>query len=110
MNMTNNIFVPVDEILQHIDASMLAVSPLLGDYRASYKALGNGTAKRRRRERKLTLAKALKQASKAGQRVSGVVIEDGKIELKLGEAASGNGASTDVDRELAEFEARHAKT
>jgi hypothetical protein len=39
----------------------------------------------RRRARKPTLAAALKQASKAGQHVSGAVIEDGKIELKFGE-------------------------
>jgi hypothetical protein len=65
---------------------------------------GWGTV-RKRRERKLTLAKALKQASKAGQCVSGAVIEDGKIELKFGEAQTEQKSET--DRELAEFEARH---
>jgi hypothetical protein len=60
---------------------------------------------RKRRERKPTLAAALKQASKAGQYVSGAVIEDGKIELKFVKPVSGNGAATDV--ELEEFEAQH---
>jgi len=37
--------------------------------------------------------------------VSGAVIEDGKIELKFGEAQTEQKSET--DRELAEFEARH---
>jgi hypothetical protein len=62
----------------------------------------------RRSPRRPTLASALKEASKAGQHVAGALLNPGgQIELKFGNAASGNGAATDVDRELAEFEARH---
>lgn len=48
-----NMFVPAADILRHIERSMLAVSPLLDDYRRSYDELGNGAAKpaRKRRER-----------------------------------------------------------
>ena len=60
---------------------------------------------RKRRERKPTLAGAIKQASKAGQHVSGAVIEGDKIELKFGEAQTE--PKNETDRELEEFNARH---
>jgi hypothetical protein len=87
MNTDENIFGPADDILKHVARSTLATLSLddCETARRQYEALRcNGTAKRRRRERKPTLAAALKQASKAGQHVSGAVIEDGKIELKFG--------------------------
>jgi|HubBroStandDraft_6_1064221.scaffolds.fasta_scaffold1681154_1 hypothetical protein len=53
--MLNDIFVPVDEILKHIDCSMLATSSLLDDYEAARRSyeVCNGTARpaRKRRER-----------------------------------------------------------
>jgi hypothetical protein len=61
----------------------------------------------RRRKRRPSVSAMINDAEKNGKKVSGAVIEDGKIELKFGEPVSGNGAATDVDRELAEFEARH---
>jgi hypothetical protein len=95
--MPNDIFVAAADILQRIDHTTLSMS--LDDYevaRRSYEALCNGTAKpeRSRRERKLTLAGALKQASKAGVKVRGATVAtDGSVSLTFGEAVSGNGAS-----------------
>jgi hypothetical protein len=52
----------------------------------------------RRRTRRPTLASALKEAVKAGQHVSGAVIEPGKIELRFGEA--GTAPSNPWDAEI----------
>lgn len=56
---------------------------------ADFAAFGSwpaaGGAARNRRARKPTLAAALKQAAKAGAKVSGAVIEDGKVTLNFGE-------------------------
>jgi hypothetical protein len=57
----------------------------------------------RRRPRKPTIDTLIAKAKAAG--ATSVVIE--RVEMRFGNAASGNGAATDVDRELAEFEARH---
>jgi hypothetical protein len=55
-------------------------------------------------KRKPTLAAVLKQASRAGAKVRGAVLDpSGKIELRFGQAEQ----QTDTDRELEEFEARH---
>jgi hypothetical protein len=56
-----------------------------------------------RRRRKPSLDKLIAKAKAAG---ATSVLVDG-VEMRFGNAASGNGAATDVDRELAEFEARH---
>jgi len=48
-------------------------------------SLAAGAANVRRRQRKPTLAGALKQAKKAGVNVSGATIEDGKVSLTFGE-------------------------
>ena len=58
------------------------------------------------RRRKPNLDKLIAKAKAAGA-TSAVIDPSGAIELKFGNAVSGNGAATDVDRELAEFEARH---
>jgi hypothetical protein len=68
---------------------------------------GAAPVERARRQRKATLASAIREATKAGKHVAGAVVEDGKVTLTFGEPGAGNGAATDVDRELAEFEARH---
>jgi hypothetical protein len=81
------------------DAAFLAAKLYIRDFLAA-------KPERPRRARKLTLAKALKQASKAGQHVSGAVIENGKIELKFGGAKESE-PKDDLDRELEEFDARH---
>jgi hypothetical protein len=77
-----DIFVAVDDILKRIDCTTLAtLSP--DDHqvaRQRYAALCNGMAKRKRRERKVTLASVAKQANKAGIAVARYEIEpDGKI-------------------------------
>jgi hypothetical protein len=60
----------------------------------------------RRRARKPTLAAAIKQASKAGVKVAGAVLDpSGKIELKFGEQAASDAA---VD-ELNEWRKRRAR-
>ena len=41
---------------------------------------------RKRRKRKPTLARALREAAKAGVNVAGATIEDGKVSLTFGEA------------------------
>jgi hypothetical protein len=57
----------------------------------------------RRRQRKPNIDKLIAKAKAAG--ATSVLVEG--VEMRFGNAASGNGAATDVDRELAEFEARH---
>jgi hypothetical protein len=57
--------------------------------------------------RGMTLARALKEAAKAGN-VSSVTIDNATFMIGEPGAAAGNGYDT-VERELAEFEARHAK-
>ena len=90
-NMPNDespdIFVAVDDILKRIDCTTLAT--LSPDYhqvaRQRYAALCNGMAKRKRRERKVTLASVAKQANKAGIAVARYEIEpDGKIIVVTG--------------------------
>jgi hypothetical protein len=85
--MPNDVFVSVHDILKRIDSSMLATSPLLDDYARSYAALCTAKPPRKRRERKPTLAGALKQASKAGAKVSGATVAaDGSVSPQFGEA------------------------
>jgi hypothetical protein len=97
--MTDNIFVPATDILQHIERSMLATSPLLDDYRRSYTALGNGTAKpvRKRRERKPSVASLIKRAEKAGKTVTAITTAEG-VTLTFGGAdkPADNGNPWDV--------------
>jgi len=85
--------------------------PWQPDYDAWRRQWQRGDAakpERRRRERKPTLAGALKQASKAGAKVSGATVAaDGSVSLQFGEARTE--PKSETDRELAEFEARHAK-
>jgi hypothetical protein len=68
---------------------------------------GAGPVERARRQRKPNVDKLhdklIAKAKAAG--ATRVVVEG--VEMHFGNAASGNGAATDVDRELAEFEARH---
>jgi hypothetical protein len=107
--MLNDIFVSVHDILKHIERSTLATLSLddCETARLSYeKTLCNGTAKptRQRRARKLTLAKALKQASKAGVNIVRYEVEpDGKVVIVTGKPEPKN----ETDRELEEFNARH---
>jgi hypothetical protein len=97
--MPNDIFVPVDDILKHIDSTMLATSSLLDDYEAArrqYEALKDAnTAKptRQRRERKPTLASVAKQASKAGIEVARYEVESGKITIVTGKPGEANGGT-----------------
>lgn len=84
-----DIFVAVDDILKRIDCTTLAtLSP--DDYqvaRQRYAALRNGMAKRKRRERKVTLASVAKQANKAGIGVARYEVEpDGKIVVVTGKS------------------------
>jgi hypothetical protein len=49
----------------------------------------------RRRQRKVTLASALKEAAKAGKRVAGAVVDqDGKVELRFGEPGATSAPSS----------------
>jgi hypothetical protein len=82
---TDDMFVPADDILKRIEASTLSLLPDIEALEALERWHAAPPTKPKRRARKPTLAAALKQASKAGQHVSGAVIEDGKIELKFGE-------------------------
>jgi hypothetical protein len=81
------------------------------DYEAWWRRWqGADTAKpeRRRRERRPTLAAALKQASKAGVDVKGATLAaDGSVSLTFGEARTE--PKSETDRELEEFEARYGK-
>jgi hypothetical protein len=52
----------------------------------------------RRRKRKVTLAAALKEASKAGKHVVGSVIEDGKVTLTFGEQEAGDAAADELNK------------
>jgi hypothetical protein len=47
--------------------------------------------KKPRRQRKPTLARALREAANAGVNVAGATIEDGKVSLTFGEVAKSNG-------------------
>jgi hypothetical protein len=54
----------------------------------------------------------LAAARKAGQHVSGAIVQDGRIELRFGkpgESAAARGNGCDTDAELEEFEARHGQ-
>jgi len=64
---------------------------------------------RKRRERKPSVATLIKRAEKAGKTVTAITTAEG-VTLTFGNTVSGNGAaaSLDLDREIEEFEARHA--
>jgi hypothetical protein len=65
---------------------------------------GAAKPERRRRERKLTFAGALKQASKAGVDIVRYEVEpDGKVVIVTGKPEP----KSETDRELEEFNARH---
>jgi hypothetical protein len=106
----DDIFAPVDDILKRISGA--TPSPPDRDARERWYAATHADPGRRRRQRKPTLAGALKQASKVGANVKGATVAaDGSVSLTFGNAASGNGAaaSPDLDRELEEFDARHGQ-
>jgi hypothetical protein len=77
------------------------------DMRARWGAkVCSGPKRRKRRERKPTLAAELKQASKAGVDVKGATVAaDGAVSLQFGEAQPE--PKNETDRELEEFNARH---
>jgi hypothetical protein len=86
-------------IADEIDATLRAARREAEQYLAS--------KRHRQRQRKPTLASALKQANKAGAAVSGATLApDGSVSLTFGEGHRSNGPD-DLDRELEEFEARH---
>jgi hypothetical protein len=99
----NPSFVHVEEILQHIESSVLVTSPLLDDYRGSYEALCNGTARpaRKRRERKPSISAMIRRAEKAGKTVTAVTTADG-VTLTFGQPSAddakpnGNGTPEDL--------------
>lgn len=74
-------------------------------------AVGGTKAVRRERKRKPTLASVAKEAAKAGINVDRYEIDPiGKIAVIVSKDKAGNGNSDySLDRELAEFEARHGK-
>jgi hypothetical protein len=92
-----------------------AVEPLLSDhdvqhwqpdYEAWRRWQGANTAKpaRRRRERRPTLAGALKQASKAGAKVRGATMAaDGSVSLQFGEPQTEQ--TNDLDKWMAKHHA-----
>jgi hypothetical protein len=47
-------------------------------------------ASKPKRQRKATLARALREAKKAGVSVQGATVEDGRVTLTFGEAATGD--------------------
>jgi hypothetical protein len=55
------------------------------------------------------ITKAVKGSVRAGMKVGRVEIKDGKITVFAGEATSTEEAAPDLDRELAEFEARNGQ-
>jgi len=65
---------------------------------------------RNRRARKPTLAAALRQAAKAGAKVSGAVLDpSGRVELRFGEQGTGDAKPDDLDQWIAKHHASHAK-
>jgi putative intracellular protease/amidase len=95
----------LDDALSEYEALKDAVVPVatLKERVASW-----GTM-RKRRERKPSVATLIKRAEKAGKTVTAITTAGG-VTLTFGNTVSGNGAaaSLDLDRELEEFEARHA--
>jgi hypothetical protein len=95
----------LDDALSEYEALKDAVVPVatLKERVASW-----GTM-RKRRERKPSVATLIKRAEKAGKTVTAITTTEG-VTLTFGNTVSGNGAaaSLDLDRELEEFEARHA--
>jgi hypothetical protein len=95
----------LDDALSEYEALKDAVVPVatLKERVASW-----GTM-RKRRERKPSVATLIKRAEKAGKTVTAITTAEG-VTLTFGNTVSGNGAaaSLDLDREIEEFEARHA--
>ena len=83
----------LDEMVDDLDSQKSQLETLVSDPAPVERA--------RRRPCRPTLASALKEASKAGQHVSGAVIEPGKIELRFGEpgaAPSSNPWDAEIER------------
>jgi hypothetical protein len=80
----------LEDALDEYEALADAVAPV-----ETLKArLGGWGTARKRRERRPTLAGALKQASKAGAKVSGATVTaDGSVTLQFGEANAGDSAA-----------------
>jgi hypothetical protein len=80
---------------------------------ATFAAFGSwsaAVAARNRRARKPTLAAALRQAAKAGAKVSGAVLDpSGRVELRFGEQGTGDAKPDDLDQWIAKHHASHAK-
>jgi hypothetical protein len=86
---------------------IFAAADILKRIERSTLAWASAPVAKRRRARKPTLAAAIKQASKAGVKVAGAVLDpSGKIELKFGEQAASDAA---VD-ELNEWRKRRARS
>ena len=101
--MPNDIFVAAADVLQRIDYTTLSLS--LDDYEAarrSYEALCNSAAKRKRRERKPSVATLIKRAEKAGKTVTAITTAEG-VTLTFGNTVSGNGAAASLTVDLSAF-------
>jgi hypothetical protein len=76
-----------------------AAADILKRIEASTLAWASAPVAKRRRARRPTLAAAIKQASKAGVKVAGAVLDpSGKIELKFGEASADDSAASELDK------------
>ena len=72
---------------------------------------GAETMPKRRRPRKLTLSRALREATRGGASVAGAVLEpDGRIVRSFGDPETTKANGCDLDRELEAFERHHGES